>query len=154
MLFGARLGLWEPIEGFIYSRNYTNPIGYTIVGLSIATFTYLISKRHLIGKKKSVISLIIGLAILGPLISSKVSEKISYPPIHDISTDTVNPPLFITLTDNRPGAKNTLVYGGPEIAGANKLQRSQILNQLCQLSLPQWPMPKPLTLVKQWGGKS
>ncbi len=61
MLFGAGLGLWEPIEGFMYSRNYTNPIGYTVVGLSVATLVYLLSKRNLIGKKKAAISLIIGL---------------------------------------------------------------------------------------------
>ena len=68
------------------------------------------------GKKKALISLIIGLAILSPSIYSMIGPKISYPGIHDITTDTVNPPLFITLTDDREGARNTLVYGGPEIA--------------------------------------
>jgi uncharacterized protein (DUF1499 family) len=116
MLFGAAIGLWEPIDGFRYSRQYTNPIGYTVVGLSVASLGYLFSKKQLIGKKKALISLVIGIAILGPLINSQLGEQIRYPGIHDYTTDMINPPQFITLTDEREGARNTLVYGGPEIA--------------------------------------
>lgn len=116
MLLGAAIGLWEPIEGFRYSRQYNDIVGFTVTGLSVATLGYLFSKKHLIGKRKAFISLIIGLLILGPTISKSVGETISYPPIHDVTTDTVNPPQFITLTDEREGARNTLVYGGPEIA--------------------------------------
>lgn len=120
MLFGAAIGLWEPIDGFRYSRQYTNPVGYTVVGLSVASLGYLFSKRHLIGKRKSLISLVIGLAILWPLISSQITESVRYPGIHDYTTDMINPPQFITLTDDREGARNTLTYGGPEIAAQQR----------------------------------
>ncbi|MDG1995261.1 MAG: DUF1499 domain-containing protein [Emcibacteraceae bacterium] len=116
MLFGAALGLWEPIDGFRYSRTYNDNIGFAVTGLSVATLIYLLFKKHLIGKKKIFLSLLIGLLILGPTISKSMGEKISYPPIHDVTTDTENPPQFITLTDDREGGRNTLVYGGPEIA--------------------------------------
>lgn len=114
MLFGAFLGLWEPIDGFIYYRRSFEYIGYAVVGLSIATLGFLLSKRYLIGKKKAVVALLIGLGILYPTIKSAVTETISYPPIHDITTDMINPPEFIALTDPRPGSRNTLSYFGKE----------------------------------------
>ncbi|MCC3862586.1 DUF1499 domain-containing protein [Pseudemcibacter aquimaris] len=110
MLFGAFIGLWEPIDGFIYYRRSFEYIGYVVVGLSVATLGYLSTKKHLIGKKKAVVALLIGLGILYPTIKSTVTESISYPPIHDITTDTVNPPEFVALTDPRPGSRNTLSY--------------------------------------------
>ncbi len=116
MIFGAAMGLWEPIEGFRLSRTYNNSLGYVVCGLSIACLVYLFIKKGLEGKKKTLISLIVGLAILSPTLYSMMGPQIRYPGIHDITTDTVNPPLFITLTDDREGAPNTLVYGGPEIA--------------------------------------
>lgn len=112
MLFGALLGLWEPIDGFIYYRSSFEYIGYVVVGLSVATLGFLLSKKHLIGKRKAGIALLIGLGILYPTIKSAISETISYPPIHDITTDTENPPEFIALTDPRPGSRNTLDYFG------------------------------------------
>ena len=112
ILFGAAMGLWQPIDGFMYSRTYNNNIGYTVTGLSVATLGYLFSKKHLIGKKKAFLSLIIGLLILYPLISKSIGDTVSYPPIHDVTTDTVNPPEFIALTDPRPNSRNTLDYFG------------------------------------------
>ena len=112
MLFGSFLGLLEPIDGFIYYRRSFEYIGYVVVGLSVATLGFLLSKRYLIGKRKALISLVIGLGILYPTIKSAVTETVSYPPIHDITTDTVNPPEFIALTDPRPGSRNTLDYFG------------------------------------------
>lgn len=38
------------------------------------------------------------------------------PPIHDITTDIVNPPRFVAITPLRAGATNSAEYGGAEIA--------------------------------------
>jgi uncharacterized protein (DUF1499 family) len=40
----------------------------------------------------------------------------SVPPIHDISTDTDNPPPFVAVVERRRDASNPVEYGGPEIA--------------------------------------
>lgn len=112
MLFGAGMGLWEPIDGFRYYRGWYQNIGYAVCGLAVICLIYLMTKKQLEGKKKAAISLIIGLAILWPMISSFVGDSVSYPPIHDITTDTVNPPEFLFLTDDREGARNTLDYFG------------------------------------------
>ena len=38
------------------------------------------------------------------------------PAIHDISTDTENPPAFVVIPSIRQNAQNSLEYGGPEVA--------------------------------------
>ncbi|MBI4425408.1 MAG: DUF1499 domain-containing protein [Elusimicrobia bacterium] len=40
----------------------------------------------------------------------------SVPPIHDISTDTQDPPPFVAALQARRGAPNPAEYGGPEVA--------------------------------------
>jgi hypothetical protein len=40
----------------------------------------------------------------------------SLPRIHDITTDTANPPQFVAVLPLRAGAPNTAAYGGKEIA--------------------------------------
>ncbi|MFK8053206.1 MAG: DUF1499 domain-containing protein [Woeseiaceae bacterium] len=40
----------------------------------------------------------------------------SVPAIHDISTDTVNPPAFVALVDDRANASNPVEYAGAETA--------------------------------------
>ena len=38
------------------------------------------------------------------------------PPIHDITTDTNDPPLFVDILPLRAGARNSAVYGGSRVA--------------------------------------
>ena len=62
-----------------------------------------------------VASLCIALvAIAPPLIA--FSRAKSVPPIHDISTDTVDPPGFVTLLEVRNQSPNGSAYGGAAIA--------------------------------------
>ncbi len=42
------------------------------------------------------------------------------PPIHDITTDTAQPPLFHALLSARRAASNPVVYGGPSVARAQR----------------------------------
>ena len=38
-------------------------------------------------------------------------EGVTYPPIHDVSTDTVNPPQYVAVLPLRADAPNSVVYG-------------------------------------------
>ena len=116
MVSGARLGLWEPIVGFGYVRNTLNPVGYTVTGFSLAGLIYLAVKGDRAGSIKAAIACLVGLGMLAPMLMAAVVPPASFPPIHDVTTDTTNPPEFLVLDDNRPGARNSLVYGGEEIA--------------------------------------
>ncbi len=44
------------------------------------------------------------------------SQRHQYPPIHDISTDTTDPPVFVDVLPLRKNARNPVEYGGPKIA--------------------------------------
>lgn len=116
MMFGARFGFWEPIVGFRLIRAYMNPVAYAVLGLGVVGLVYQIATFNLSGAVKAGITSLIGVGLLAPMIYGQLQPPVSYPPIHDITTDTSNPPQFIVLDDNRAGAKNTLVYSGPEVA--------------------------------------
>jgi uncharacterized protein (DUF1499 family) len=44
----------------------------------------------------------------------------SVPPIHDITTDTDDPPVFVAIVARRAGASNPPAYAGPEVAAQQK----------------------------------
>ena len=44
----------------------------------------------------------------------------SVPPIHDITTDTENPPQFVRITGTRKKTDHPLSYDGPEVAAQQK----------------------------------
>ncbi|PKI11253.1 DUF1499 domain-containing protein, partial [Shewanella sp. 11B5] len=117
MVFGSSLGLWDPIVGFMASRNYNNLLGYLVVVVAVlALGTSFTIKQDSNAKGKGILTsttaLLLGLAILSPSIMALVIKPVKYPPIHDITTNTQSPPQFEFLTDSRIGAKNSLVYGG------------------------------------------
>ena len=116
MMFGARFGLWQPIVGFGLVRQYMNLIAYSIFGLGMVGVLYYLLAKNRNGSVKSFIAVVIGFTLLLPMILSKVNPPVRMPPIHDISTDTLTPPSFIALDNSREGARNSLVYGGPEVA--------------------------------------
>lgn len=118
MLFGARLGLWEPIVGFGLYRTYFNPLGMVVAGTGLVALAIHFIRKE---KSKAVLSgfvTIFGMACLVPLITNTLNPKPRAAPIHNISTDTANPPEFLVLDDSRAGARNPLEYGGPELAAA------------------------------------
>ncbi|MEP0074218.1 MAG: DUF1499 domain-containing protein [Marinomonas sp.] len=120
MMFGARLGFWEPIVGFGLIRNYMNPIAYCVTALGLAGLVYQVVIQNRAGAMKATIASLVGVALLAPMLYGKIQPPVRFPPIHDISTDTNNPPAFLVLDESRAGARNTLVYGGPEVAEHQK----------------------------------
>ena len=62
-----------------------------------------------------LVTLIVALlAVTPPLILRHQARGV--PPIHDITTDTADPPQFVALQSVRQNAPNGVAYGGPEIA--------------------------------------
>ncbi len=57
------------------------------------------------------------------------------PPIHDITTDTVNPPAFVDILPLRAGAAHPPEYGGDEVAGQQLSAYPEI--QTLELALSQ-----------------
>ncbi len=134
IVFGAKLGLWEPIVGFGYARQTINPIGYAISALALACLIYLFTRSNRTGKGKALFALVVGLGILTPTIMTTMRAPVRLPAIHDITTNTDAPPEFVVLTDSRPGARNTLAYGGQEIASQQKQAYPDILTIQSELA--------------------
>lgn len=66
----------------------------------------------------AIVGIVIGVLVFSfPLLMRSRAGQI--PPIHDISTDTENPPEFVAVLPRRAGL-NTAVYGGAALAAQQK----------------------------------
>ncbi|TXD96074.1 DUF1499 domain-containing protein [Psychrobacter frigidicola] len=92
----------------------------------------------------STIMVIVFSAIAIALPLSMLSKGKSVPPIHDISTDLVNPPKFVAIAPLRAGAPNPVEYDGSETAE----QQGQAYPELKTLSYPQ-PKAELITAIEQ-----
>ncbi|MBV2361453.1 DUF1499 domain-containing protein [Thalassococcus sp. CAU 1522] len=150
MLFGARLGLWEPITGFGLYRSYFNPLAAVIAGAGLLALVVHLVRREKAQALLGGVAAFIGIALLIPMIASTLNPAPRAAPIHDISTDTVNPPLFEVLDDTRAGASNTLDYGGPELAEAQAAAYPDIASLETDLSADE-AFQRALTVAQDMG---
>ncbi|MEP1573428.1 DUF1499 domain-containing protein [Roseibium album] len=116
MLFGARLGLWEPTTGFGLSRNYLNPLGAMISGAGLIAMIVHIIRKEKGGAICGGVATLLGVVCLVPMITSTINPPVRSAPINDITTDTANPPAFLVLDDTREGARTSLEYAGAKVA--------------------------------------
>lgn len=111
---------------------------------------------YLAWRRKSIKALVFSLVAL--LLSLHLSATAfiwndltqTVPPIHDITTDTENPPLFSALLEARKDAPNPSFYGGPEVAE----QQEKAYPDIESLHLPIPPhkaFEKALTVVRDLG---
>ncbi|MBL6906065.1 MAG: DUF1499 domain-containing protein [Pseudomonadales bacterium] len=115
---GIWLGLWDFRRGFSLlgaANQYGQWVAWACTALAIAT----VLSGQLFSIKNA--GKFIGFAAIGALLawvaylipeSFRPGEGVNYPPIHDISTNRVNPPEFVAVVPLRADALNTLVYGG------------------------------------------
>ena len=96
MGWGAKLGLAALVVG--------------LLGLILALLA-----RHGRSGGLAILAIALGLAAFVPPWMFR-NKAASVPPIHDISTDTTQPPAFHTLLAQRADAPNPATYGGPDIA--------------------------------------
>ena len=75
----------------------------------------IIFKRKTVTLSSTIMALLLStIAIAIPL--SMLNKGKSVPPIHDISTDLVNPPEFVAIAPLRADAPNPVEYAGVEVA--------------------------------------
>jgi uncharacterized protein (DUF1499 family) len=70
------------------------------------------------GSLLAAISLLIGVVLIG--IPGRFRLGPPKPPIHDITTDTQDPPEYVAVLPLRANAPNTTVYGGERIASQQR----------------------------------
>lgn len=86
-----------------------------LVLLALLFVSQVLFKRKIITIGSAAMVIIFsGIAIAVPL--SMLSKGGSVPPIHDISTDLVNPPKFVAIVPLRADAPNPVAYAGAATA--------------------------------------
>jgi uncharacterized protein (DUF1499 family) len=112
--FGTRWELWHFRTGFdILAWAVYAGIAAVLVSIASAVFTRPTTLRR--GFLISILGLVIGVLVFGiPWCYWRTAQHV--PAIHDITTDTENPPRFVSILPLRKNAPNSPEYGGPEIA--------------------------------------
>ena len=112
---GFRLGLWDVPFALRELLKYATYAA--LAGLALCIVGLLLAKLATppISVGRAVAGLIISGLFAGYVIV-QFNKVQSLPYIHDITTDTTNPPAFVALADARKAAPNGLDYKGAENA--------------------------------------
>lgn len=116
--FGSRWGWWHFRTGLAILK-YGGYSSLVAAGLSLLGCAW----SGFIGARLSFAIALAGLLITLPVAGSLWQWKIkaqTLPRIHDITTDTENPPSFKTILPMRRDAPNPSDYGGKEIAAQQR----------------------------------
>jgi uncharacterized protein (DUF1499 family) len=111
---GVRLEFWDFRQGF----RILNWAAYLGIAGTVLSFAGAILGRP--GKGRRGFPLAVAGIALGALAFGvpgnwyRIAKEV--PMIHDITTDTENPPKFVSILALRKDAPNPAAYGGPEIA--------------------------------------
>ncbi len=112
---GVRLGLWSYRFGFDLMR-WGAYLGLAGAGLALVS---LLWRRPGASPWPAVLAIVLGgIAALVPWRWEQRAKRV--PPIHDITTDTRQPPEFVAILPLRAGAPNPAEYGGAEVAAAQR----------------------------------
>jgi uncharacterized protein (DUF1499 family) len=98
-----------------------------------------------------VVASVISIAAAGLPLSKWMTFR-SVPMIHDITTDTENPPQFETLLKLRTGALNPAAYGGQKIAEEQHKAYPDIVPLILELP-PSRAFERSLSTAKKLGWK-
>jgi uncharacterized protein (DUF1499 family) len=115
---GSRLSWWQFGMGFTLLR-WGVYVGIAAVVLSLLGLFASRPSGSRRGLPRSLLALIMSLAVVAvPLMWMNTAKSV--PPIHDITTDTQNPPQFDAVLALRVNAPNSTEYGGEKIAAQQR----------------------------------
>ncbi len=111
---GTRWGFWDFRTGLsVFKWSALGGLAAFILSLTgfFSMLRFVIWRSFVL----SLAGLIISLALVSVSVKWFQQAK-SVPPIHDITTDTLNPPRFVAIMPLRKNAPNTAEYGGQRVA--------------------------------------
>lgn len=131
---GYRFGWWGYRVGFLLLL-VAMIAGIAALGIAVTgIYTGLRDQGALGTLSINLVILVLSTAaVIFP--ASWLWKAFTVPPIHDITTDTQNPPQFTAIKPFRTKATNSTEYGGPEIAA----QQHQAYPDIAPLMLPAPP---------------
>lgn len=111
---GSRFGWWYFMTGFAILKIAAIG-GLVAAAVSLVGGITVRHEHHPSAFGRAAAGILIGLVTAGvPWAWLHAAETM--PPIHDISTDMVNPPQFVSIMPLRQNAENSAVYEGPVVA--------------------------------------
>lgn len=114
---GSRWGWWHFRTGFSILKWGA----YAALAAVALTMVSALMRRDAGRRRALMVAAVLSAIALGvvavPWQARRTARAV--PPIHDITTDTDNPPAFVALRD-RPNARNPVEYGGAEIAAQQR----------------------------------
>ncbi len=132
---GTRLGLWPFRTGFTIMGGAAwlalGAVGVSVLG---AVLAWRVRPRTRVGVALSGVVLGLAVAVI-PWQWQQTAARLPY--IHDITTDTDGPPLFVTLLAARADAPNTADYGGRKVAVLQKAAYPNIAPKVLDLPVDQ-----------------
>jgi uncharacterized protein (DUF1499 family) len=115
---GHRFGWWSLGTGFGIIR-FAAYGGIAAAAVSAAALILAPLRGQRRGMFRALAGLVIGLITVG-VPAYYLHTARSVPPIHDVTTDTENPPAFEAVLPLRAEAPNPASYGGPAVAAQQR----------------------------------
>jgi uncharacterized protein (DUF1499 family) len=143
--FGHKWGWWDFRVGFSILR-WTAYGAVAAAGLGAITALFAWRRGSVVAVAIAVSAVVVSVLTAGvPWSYLQLARAV--PPIHDITTDTVEPPEFVAILPLRATAPNSSIYGGAEIAR----QQQQAYPDLkpAKFNLPPAELLKQATEVAQ-----
>lgn len=116
--FGSKWGWWTFRTGFDMLR-WAAYGGIAVAALAIIAIIRTRPGGPRRGLSLALVALVAGLLLVGIPWQWRTRAQ-GVPPIHDITTDTENPPQFVAVAPLRADAPNPIEYGGPEVAAQQR----------------------------------
>ena len=133
--FGSRLGLWHFRTGFTLLK-YGAWGGAAALTAALAGAIRAAGKRNMAALFLSLLAMVLGsVAFAVPLQWKLTAQRL--PRIHDITTDTANPPSYVALLPLRKDAANPIEYGGPAVAAQQQQAYPDLRTVILDLQAPQ-----------------
>ncbi len=132
---GTKYGLW-PWQTGIALMQWGTYTGFAAVVAAAALLLLLVVPRWRTRPWVPLLALCFALAAIAPPLILYNQAK-SVPPIHDITTDAFDPPVFVALLPERTKAPNGAAYGGPEIAAQQQRAYPYIKSLIVKTAPPE-----------------
>ena len=91
----------------------------TLATLVLAVIGMVVAARRGTGMSTALTAMLMSLVAIGS-IGALAWKASRVPAIHDVTTDTMQPPPFLAVLGLRQGALNPVEYGGPDVAAKQK----------------------------------
>jgi uncharacterized protein (DUF1499 family) len=130
--FGSRWGLWHFRTGFSMLR-WSAYAGLATAALSAAAIAWTRPGTGRRGLPLAAVAMVVGIIVFAvPWQNQRLARSV--PPIHDITTDTENPPAFVAIAPLRADAPNPVEYAGEQIAQQQRAAYPDIRPLILDLS--------------------